>query len=401
MNGQQRTRPVLSRAVALPLAATLIGCLVAGCVGSPAKERSAAPSSSTAESSVAAPPLAHFPDPPSKPVTAAVAEGLQAVLDTAVTDGTSVGVTAAVISPAGIWNGAAGAGGDGRRPDPRAQMAIASITKTFVAAEIMRLVEDGKVDLDAKLSSYVALPVPDLGATVRDALGHRSGIPDYSTDALVERAVKAPRRHWDPEDVLAGLPASDTAAPNKAFAYSNTNYTLLGQTVEKVTGHSLAAVLRAELITPAGLDRVSFQDAEPTRPPLGRWTAAEAGSGPYLPMRSMATFYWAAGAMAADAASTARWGYLLYGGHVLDDTSLTAMLPDDITIVGYGLGTKVDRLSYRGLPVVGHGGDTVGYSSWLGVIREGQLAIAVLAPQSQVRTDILGDDLATVVLEAK
>ena len=88
-------------------------------------------------------------------------------------------MTAAVISPAGIWNGAAGTGGDGRRLDPRAEMAVASITKTFVAAEIMRLVEDGKVDLDATLSSYVPLPVPDLGATVRDALGHRSGIPDY------------------------------------------------------------------------------------------------------------------------------------------------------------------------------------------------------------------------------
>ena len=91
MNGQHRTRRVLRRTVVLPLAACLIGCLVAGCVGSPVKERSAAPSSSTAESSVAAPPLAHFPDPPSKQVTAAVAEGLQAVLDTAVTDGTSVG----------------------------------------------------------------------------------------------------------------------------------------------------------------------------------------------------------------------------------------------------------------------------------------------------------------------
>ena len=91
MNGQHRTGRVLRRAVVLPLAACLIGCLVAGCVGSPAKERSAAPSSSTAKSSVAAPRLAHFPDPPTKQVTAAVAEGLQAVLDTAVTDGTSVG----------------------------------------------------------------------------------------------------------------------------------------------------------------------------------------------------------------------------------------------------------------------------------------------------------------------
>ena len=90
MNGQRRTGRVLSRAVVLPLAACLIGCLVAGCVGSPAKERSAAPSSSTAKSSDET-RLADFPDPPTKQVTAAVAEGLQAVLDTAVTDGTSVG----------------------------------------------------------------------------------------------------------------------------------------------------------------------------------------------------------------------------------------------------------------------------------------------------------------------
>jgi D-alanyl-D-alanine carboxypeptidase len=385
------------RTVVWPLVASLVVCLVVGCTGSPTKEPSAAPSSPTAKSSDAVRRIAAFPDPPTTQVTAAVAEALQAVLDSAVKERTSVGVTAAVISPAGIWTGAAGDGGDGRRLDPRAQLAIASITKTFVAAEVMRLVEDGKIDLDAKLSSYVPLPVPDRGATVRDALSHRSGIPDYFTDALVKRALSAPNRHWKPSEVLTDLPASEAGTPNTAFAYSNTNFTLLGQTVEKVTGQSLPAILRAELITPAGLDRVSFQDAEPTRPPLGRWTADKAGSGPYLPTRSIASLDWAAGAMAADAASIARWGYLLYGGHVLDDESLTAMLPDE---VGYGLGTRADRLTYNGLLYVGHGGGTVGYSSWLGVCRDKQFAIAVLAPQGDVDTDVLGDDLATVVLEA-
>jgi D-alanyl-D-alanine carboxypeptidase len=380
------------------LVASLVVFMVVGCGGSPTKEPSAPPSSSAVKSSEATPSSAAFPDPPTTQIPAAVAEALQAVLDSAVNDKTTIGVTAAVISPAGIWTGAAGAGGDGRRLVPRAQLAIASITKTFVAAEVMRLVEDGKVDLDAKLSSYVPLPVPDLGATVRDALGHRSGIPDYFTDALIKRARNAPNRRWKPEEVLTDLPASETTTPNRAFAYSNTNYTLLGQIVEKVTGQSLPAILRAELITPAGLDRVSFQDAEPTRPPLGRWTADDEGSGPYLPMRSIASLDWAAGAMAADAASTARWGYLLYGGHILDDDSLTMMLPDT---VGYGLGTGAFRFSYRGLLAFGHGGGTIGYSSWLGVSRDKQLAIAVLAPQEEVEADLIGDSLATVVLEAK
>ena len=216
---------------------------------------------------------------------------------------------------------------------------------------------------------------------------------------MIRQALAAPNRHWEPTEVLTDLPASETGAPNVAFAYSNTNYTLLGQIVETVTGQSLPAVLRAELFDPAGLVRISFQDAEPSRSPLGRWTSERAGSGPFLPTRSIASLDWAAGAIAADAASIARWGYLLFGGHVLDEKSLTAMLPS--ADPGYGLGAGSTHLVYRGLLLVGDSGGTVGYSSWLGVSRDEQLAIAVLAPAKEAPLDVIGQSLFEAFLEAR
>ena len=169
LRGEESRRPV-----ARTLIASLVVCLVVACEGSPAKgPSSVAPRSSAATSSEAK----SFPDPPKTQVAAGVAGDLQTVLEDAVKDKTSIGVTAAVVSPAGIWAGAAGVGGDGESLDSQAQLAIGNITQNFVAAQVMRLVEDGKVDLDAKLSAYIPLPVPDRGATVRDAFGPSQRYP--------------------------------------------------------------------------------------------------------------------------------------------------------------------------------------------------------------------------------
>jgi D-alanyl-D-alanine carboxypeptidase len=354
------------------------------------------PPPAATESVGSATPSTQFPDPATS--TLALATTLQGVLVTAVSSKIAPGITAAVVTSNGIWTGASGISGNGKRLDPHAALAIASITKTFTAAEVLRLAEQHRIDLKAKLSSYMKLPVPDNGATVLDALGMRSGLPDLA-DAATNPAVGgtvAPDRRITWDEALALVPQT-VNAPDMAFAYSNTNYILLGQIIEKVTGTSYAHALRADLLDDAGLQRVYVQDEErPTAPIATPWPAL-AGSGQYLPNRKLASAVGGAGCIAADASSLARWGYLLFGGHVLNPDSLTAMLGE--AGADYGLGSYSGHLLNSDAKVVGHAGAMDGFRSQLWVDREHQIAVAVLmATEHDADPSGVADDLLAVLL---
>jgi D-alanyl-D-alanine carboxypeptidase len=293
-----------------------------------------------------------------------------------------------------VWTGSAGRGADGRALTTQMTFAIASITKTFTAAEVMLLAERGEVDLDAPLSRYVDLPVADLGATVRDALGMRSGIPDYLRTQVISRLALRRDHRVTVADMLSRVPG-EPSRPNVIFTYSNTNYLLLGQLIEKVTGLTYGAAIRQDLTAPLDLGRrIVAQDEQQPVPPLA--LAAVHGRTRYLPNRALASGTWAAGGMASDVTSLADWGYQLYGGRVLEPASLQEMLP--ISVGDYGLGTGSTRLTEHGLMMVGHLGDLPGVSSILAVQRDEEFSIAVLANRRGVRVDLLMDAIATALL---
>jgi D-alanyl-D-alanine carboxypeptidase len=383
----QRVTALVARGtIAALLLSVLLGC---------GSHHSGGPSAATG-SVGAATPSTQFPDPATS--TLALGSALQAVLDTAVSSKIAPGMTAAVVTRDGVWTAASGASGNGKRLDPHSALAIGSITKTFTAAEILRLAEQHRIDLKAKLSSYVKLPVPDNGATVLDALGMRSGIPDLpeeTTDPLVAATVAPDRRlSWDQ---LQALVPKTVNAPDKAFAYSDVNYILLGQIIEKATGTSYAHALRSDLLDNAGLQRIFVQDEERPTAPVGTSWPALAGSGRYLPNRKIASAVGAAGCIAADAASVARWGYLLFGGHVLQPASLTAMLGDPGA--NYALGNYSQHLLNSDAKVVGHNGAINGFRSQLWVDREHQIAVAVLvATDHDADPSGVADDLLAVLL---
>ena len=127
-----------------------------------------------------------------------------------------------------------------------------------------------------------------------------------------------------------------------------------------------------------------MQDADRPAPPLVLPDPALTGSGQYLPARSFASLAWSAGGIAGDVASVARWGYLLYGGRVIDSALVASMHPlDDGT--GYGLGTeRGETVRPPSIPVVGHQGDFGPYRSKLIVATDRPLAIAVLLTHEEV-----------------
>lgn len=351
--------------------------------GACAGERSSPPTPAVARSSQTMSGVRSgrpFPAITGRSLEHAKAAALQMEIERWVSTGLLTGVTAAVVSHGRVWSGAAGVDRTGAPLTPRTGLAIASITKTFVAAEVLRLVEEGKVRLDAPASAYVRSPLLANGATVRDLLGMRSGIPQ---DVVAK--IGDTRQAWTAQRALAGVPLH-LSKPGVAFEYNNANYWLLGLLIEHVRGVSLGAALEQGPFQQAGLTRISLQSERPLPPPLAlpaddRDIPIPKNPDGYLPFRSMATYAGAAGGIASDAPTTARWGYELYGGHVLSEAMLKEML-DVRDGDGYGLGLMDFTSPPANLEAVGHEGELVGYRSALVAFDKDQLSVALLTPST-------------------
>ncbi|MEO6541778.1 MAG: serine hydrolase domain-containing protein [Ferruginibacter sp.] len=117
-------------------------------------------------------------------------------------------------------------------------MHIASISKTFTAMAVLKLQQDGKLNIDDEFSKYFpAFNYP--GITIRSLLSHRSGLPNYNY--FMETLGWDKTRYVSNEDVLNYLitrkaELTDVQTPNLHFNYCNTNYALLALLIEKVTG---------------------------------------------------------------------------------------------------------------------------------------------------------------------
>ncbi len=312
------------------------------------------------------------------PVPPDLASKLQAALSDMPPEGG--GIAATVMTPAGTWSGAAGTadGVDDLAVD--SQFGIGSGTKPIIAAQVMQLVEAGGISLDAPATDYLPadFTFDTNGATIRQLLGHRSGIPDWYP-AMKEQFAQDRSRVWTLDEVLALVPATRRPAGG-AIDYADTNYNLLGLVIEHVRQRPLVDVLREGVLRVEGTERLIWQPEEaPTEPlamPRGESRETfEEGLG-YLPSLSD-TVDGAAGGMASDTISLARWWRAFCAGDIVSKASLAEMSSfhrdaDD----EYGLGLFNPAPGYA--QGVGHLGGNFGYSSWSGCLPEDQAVIVVL-----------------------
>ncbi|GAB2640474.1 serine hydrolase domain-containing protein [Nocardia goodfellowii] len=144
-----------------------------------------------------------------------------------------------------------------RFPDG-AQVRIASVTKSFVATVVLQLVAEGRVELDGPAQRYLPGVVRGPGGdgtiiTVRNLLQHTSGIPNYlplidqdSVEGLL--AARSPA-----ELIRLGLDRPAEFPPGTEVGYSNTNYLLLGQLIERVTGLPVGVEVTRRILVPLGM----------------------------------------------------------------------------------------------------------------------------------------------------
>ena len=326
-------------------------------------------------------PVANFTAISEGPVSQALAAKLQAALASHDITGGG-GMSATVMTAEGTWSGTTGKADAVRDLRVDDQFAIASITKSVIAAQVMLMVEAGELGLDDPVAHHLPrdLKFDTNGATIRQLLGHRSGLPDYY-DLLDQSQQTEFQRVWTPAEILELLPTERTP-PGTTFSYAETNYLLLSLVVEHVRGRPLVEVLRKGALAVDGLDRLVYQpDERPTEPlamPAGASNAVLGARGHFLPSLAEATAYHASGAIASDSRSLARWWLALCAGEIVSQASLTEMSrfqPAEY-LVSYGLGAYNPADGYA--TAFGHTGELPGYMSWAACLPAERAVIVVL-----------------------
>lgn len=248
---------------------------------------------------------------------------------------------------------------------------VGSITKTFVTAQALMLVSQGRLHLDDTLGQYLPQYPRWQKITLKELLNMTSGIPDFYHNQKFLIAISTdPNTHYTPDQLINLIyQQPDNFAPGTQWDYSNTNTLLVGKIIAKVTQQSLANNLEHSFFIPLKLDHTFYSDTTYSAPIL-----AETAHGYYndIDMTSLRpSNYGAAGAMLMSAGDINTWITALLIKHtVLPQQQLTEMLtptpvpkttfrPADTS---YGLGIFISDHTNMG-KIIWYSGVTQGYSS--------------------------------------
>jgi len=287
---------------------------------------------------------------------------------------------------------------------PQTKFRIGSITKQFTAAGILRLREQGKLDLSDMLAKY--LPDYPRGGEVNleHLLTHTSGIHSYTSKPDFMASVSVPVKpaaliesfKHDPYDF----------APGAKRLYNNSGYFLLGYLLEQVSGRTYAQFMQDTFFEPLGMRHTGVHEAtailrhEATgyshaggewRKALD-WDMSRAGG---------------AGALYSTVRDLFLWNEALFNGQVLSEVSLQAAFTPVVTRAegddpapketGYGYGWALGRVG--GLETIDHGGGLHGFVSYLQRFPAQQFTVVVLANASDPPPALLPSALAREIAQ--
>ncbi|MFH9401669.1 serine hydrolase domain-containing protein [Streptomyces sp. NPDC017638] len=310
-------------------------------------------------------------------------------------------VAAVVRDGQAVWHGARTCVG-GHAPDESVQYRIGSITKTFTAVLVLRLRDEGLLDLGDPLEKH--LPGTGVGeATIAELLAHTAGLAAETPAPWWERTPGSLRPELS--DVLGDQPLLHPAG--RRHHYSNTGYTLLGALVEEMRGAPWEDVLRDEILEPLGLRRTSTL---PQAPHAGGW-AVHPWADALLPepaedlgrMAPAGQLWSTTGDLARFAAFLARGDDRVLGARSVSEMRAPAAPAESADVadgVTYGLGMQIQQRDGRLL--VGHSGSLPGFLANLTISVEDDVAAVVLTNcTSGPLPGAVAADLVRIVAEAE
>jgi CubicO group peptidase (beta-lactamase class C family) len=261
---------------------------------------------------------------------------------------------------------------------PSMRYSIGSISKQFTAAALLLLAEEGKLSLDDRVAKWF----PDLTRaneiSISQLLSMTSGYQDYwpqdyvMPDMLKDTTPAAIMKGWAQKPL--------DFDPGTRWQYSNTNYVIAGQIVERVSGQPLLAFLRARIFTPLKMTSVVDTDQAPlgAADPMRylRYALAPPREAPKEGKGWMS----AAGELAMTASDLARWNIAVMNREVLKPSSYLELERETLLTngapTGYGLGVSVAMAGGRRR--ISHGGEVSGFTAQNDIYPDDKAAIVVL-----------------------
>lgn len=350
----------------------------------------------------------------------ALAAELQRILDETVAGGNIPGAVLSVYIPGQqLWTGASGVRDrtTGQPMEPTTLFRIASISKVFTAVVMLQLVEEGKIDLNAPIATWLPGLVPNGDAiTVRNLLSQTSGLYDYLEDRnFVNRAFREPNRVWTPRELVeyaVQFPPTFAPGAKGAWDYSSTNYVLLGMIVEQATGMPLARVMRQRIFAPLELQQTFFLPDEAIQGVLARGysTTTDRTNAPM-------SFVFATANIVSTVENVQRFIRALRDGQLLKPTTLAMMFDFvngkgqyDMPDLEYGFGLMRNRLPVGPGPdgrprpaaastVIGHIGGYGGFRSAVWSAPESGITIALAVNQTVTDPNILATQVFDAILK--
>jgi CubicO group peptidase (beta-lactamase class C family) len=282
--------------------------------------------------------------------------------------------------------------------------AVASISKWLTTVTVLKLVEAGKLSLDAPITTWLPDYRADTGArvTLRRLLSNSSGVPNGFTPAL-----KA-----DPSLLTTDLPTSEAVKrfcqgdlafePGARFDYVLTNWILVIAVIEAVTGRPYQDAMRAITLDPLGLKATDASTATAALPgvAVGYYTASPPARRPNNRLPYMA----AAGGYFSTASDLMKAAHAIFDTGFLAPASQTALRTVEVDSDSYALGGRIRTLWVDGKPYPAgwETGNTAGYRSVLGHRFDTRTTVVVLnnTSLSQKTLDLFADKLFGAVTPA-
>jgi len=281
---------------------------------------------------------------------------------------------------------------------PSMRYAIGSVSKQFTATAVLLLAEDGKLSLDDRVAKWFPNLTRANDVTLRQLLSMTSGYQDYWPHDYVFTDMLQPTSPSVILDRWARKPLD--FAPGAKWQYSNTNYVIAGQIVERITGMPIVDFLRRRIFTPLGMTSVVDFDAGPLGP-TDAGAYLRYGLGPLRPApKEGKGWLGGAGELAMTAHDLALWDISVIDQKILKPASYR-LLESDVPLSSgvatqYGLGVSV--AAPGGRRRIEHNGAVSGYLTSDQVFPDDRTAVVVFsniypgaaAPDGQIGNAIAG-----------
>ena len=326
-----------------------------------------------------------------------LAEALQHALDSMQQHLGARGLSAAIRLPNDVlWAGASGISSlnplDSLTTDHI--FAAASTSKTITGACVLQLQEEGLLSIEDSLHQWLpAYNNLDGDITIRQLLTHRSGLFDVlSHPTFFPMMNSNTNTIWEPENVLTSFLNPPDFQAGNSWAYSNTNYILLGMIIEAATGNAYHEEIRNRFFEPLGLDSYSLMPFEDFTGDAAHLWLDLTGNGIQNDAHNFITNYdsffsvaWSAGAFWSNSSDLASWIKWYHTAGILQDSSIQAAhttIPSTLPFsTRYGLG--ITKRNFLGLEGFGHGGD-VSFSAGAYYFPEKNIGLAVNCNDSDI-----------------